>query len=324
MKTLIATAFTLILLLQPNLSMARECPDMILKCPNNEKTFSIKEYSPKPTKCMPVESDLNRAILSNCMSQCTEPFHIGKAATDAWLLAVNNCSAERVVDSGTDRLMEKTLGTACIVHDLCYSHEGGNKENCDDEFLYNMEKICDGVTEPGKTLCTSIAGTLYSAVHVGGGSSATFHMPGPLCSFPEFIETIEIDCSVKGTKKAGTLGKHRISIYDKNGTLQHTGRYKMGRGCDQSNLKTLARLEIPRNKISGRNFGKIVFQSRSNDALVIDKLVITFSDGSNKFWGTSNNNFFCLDTDLSTVGGTKCHRHLEYKEGKSGKVYWKD
>lgn len=63
---------------------------------------------------------------------------------------------------------------ACLLHDLCYHHEPVSnkkaKEQCDSEFLYNMQTLCvsTNMLDEGYW-CFFAAQTYYKAVSVGGG-----------------------------------------------------------------------------------------------------------------------------------------------------------
>ncbi|MBT5549999.1 MAG: hypothetical protein HOJ79_05920 [Nitrospina sp.] len=297
-------------------------------CPNNSNTFSVKAYHVGDKgRCEPDLDDAHTKIRSQCLSACNI---INRAAgpiqTSAWLKGPNGCSVEKVSED-LDPKYQALFAVACDTHDLCYAVDGVSKKVCDDEFKDNMDATC---ASSGLEIlaCAPMASIAYKAVQLGGKSSydgGTNRSQEELCNSTHTIESIQIDCSVGGTSNAGTEGTHRISIYDSAGTRHHTGRYTVGSGCDDSdNRKSLAYLNIPSGGIKVPDFYSIKFQSRSNDALVIDKLILNFNDDYVLFWGTSNDVFFCLDTDLSTVGGTKCNRNLEYRKGFSGKVFVSD
>lgn len=99
-------------------------------------------------------------------------------------LVFNGCSAP-------DGKYKEVFFKACIIHDLCYHHEpvttGKSKQECDDDFLANMKKVCQQTGGGGS--CQFTAQAYYLAV-TKGGETAFWCSKEPVVDYPSDLDQL--------------------------------------------------------------------------------------------------------------------------------------
>ena len=89
---------------------------------------------------------------------------------------VANLVPEKWVGYCNQSVKNVSFSDACVAHDACYDTFGAPKENCDQEFLKNLEAACgNAYSEPtcgkSKDLCVGVSQQYYSTVKDRGGEA---------------------------------------------------------------------------------------------------------------------------------------------------------
>jgi len=137
-----------------------------------------------------------RSIQRKCTWAGSWVFDYDGCSVPGWLQTLVGISDKDNPAGGADTQFSNTDHTgACDRHDECYQTCGGldRKQNCDDQFLHDMEETCNRSMESSavKADCITKAKEYYIGVALGG-IAAFLEDQNKVCScFPQIVGNLD-------------------------------------------------------------------------------------------------------------------------------------